>query len=534
MNSHTNARQLNKMKMMGTKIFPALLFCFIFDCTVPANSQSAGEQIIIRTTAAPNPVMKRLAANPLLRIGIYVPENKEASFRTIHCTLNPSAIPDIQKLELYFTDVEPLFSSTNLIATPTPKISFDIPVQLNLQPGWHYLWFSAVLKEQADIDHRISLQVRALSDASGKKQLVKQDVPGYTHPLGIALRKAGDDSVHTYRIPGLTTTNKGTIIAVYDIRYNNSGDLPGNIDVGMSRSEDGGKTWQPMKIIMDMGEPQANNGIGDPSILFDPVTKKIFVAALWSKGNRSIAGSEPGLSPDTTGQFVLVSSDDDGLTWSEPYNITAQVKNPLWHIYFQGPGNGIAMQDGTLVFPSQYWDESRKPGIPHASIIYSKDHGKTWTSGVGAKSNTTESQVVETAPGTLLLNMRDNRGSFRSVSTTKDLGKHWVEHISSYHALPDPVCMAGLISAKVKVKGVLKEVLFFSNCNSSSARLNTTVKASLDFGKTWLPAHQLLVDERRSYGYSTMTRIDDHTIGLLYEGTRDLYFMRIPVKDIIH
>jgi sialidase-1 len=142
--------------------------------------------------------------------------------------------------------------------------------------------------------------------------------------------------------------------------------------------------------------------------------------------------------------------------------------------------------------------------------------------------------VVETTPGILMLNMRDNRGSFRSVSTTRDLGKHWVEHISSYHALPDPVCMAGLISAKVKVKGVMKEVLFFSNCNSSSARLNTTVKASLDFGKTWLPAHQLLVDERRSYGYSTMTRIDDHTIGLLYEGTRDLYFMRIPVKDIIH
>jgi sialidase-1 len=522
------------MKMTITKIFPALLVCFFFGCTLPVNSQAVRDQISIRVTPAHNPVLKRLPANPLLRIGIYVPENKEASFRNIHCTLNPSAISDIQKLEIFFTDSEPLFATANLIATPGPKVSFDIPVQLNLQSGWHYLWFSATLKDQADIDHVIALQVLALTDGSGKKQFVKQDTPGFANPLGIALRKAGDDSVHTYRIPGLTTTDRGTLIAVYDIRYQNSGDLPGNIDVGMSRSEDGGKTWQPMRIIMDMGEPQANNGIGDPSILFDPVTKKIFVAALWSKGNRSIAGSEPGLSPDTSGQCVLVSSDDDGRTWSAPYNITAQVKNPSWHIYFQGPGNGIAMQDGTLVFPSQYWDESRKPGIPHASIIYSKDHGKTWTSGLGARSNTTESQVVETDPGTLMLNMRDNRGSFRSVSTTRDLGKHWVEHISSYHALPDPVCMAGLIKAKVNVKAVMKEVLFFSNCNSSTGRFNTTVKASPDLGKTWLPANQLLLDERRSYGYSTLTRIDDHTIGLLYEGTRDLYFMRIPVKNIIH
>ena len=276
-----------------------------------------------------------------------------------------------------------------------------------------------------------------------------------------------------------------------------------------------------------------NNGIGDPSILFDPVTKKIWVAALWSKGNRSIAGSEPGLSPDTTGQFVLVSSDDDGLTWSEPVSITSQVKNPIWHLYFNGPGNGIAMQNGTLVFASQYWDETRKPGMPHSSIIYSDDHGKTWKSGIGAKSNTTEAQVVETTPGTLMLNMRDNRGSFRSVATTKDFGQTWTEHATSYNALQDPVCMASIIKAKVNVKGQLKDVLFFSNVNSSTARINMTIKASLDLGETWLPANELLLDERRSFGYSALTKIDDNTIGILYEGSRDLYFVRIPVKDII-
>jgi sialidase-1 len=251
---------------------------------------------------------------------------------------------------------------------------------------------------------------------------------------------------------------------------------------------------------------------------------------LWSKGNRSIAGSKPGLSPDETGQFVLVSSDDDGLTWSEPYSITEQIKNPAWNIYFNGPGNGIAMQDGKLVFPSQYWDEK---GMPHSAIIYSDDHGASWKSGTGAKSNTTESQVVETTPGTLMLNMRDNRGRFRSVATTTDLGSSWVEHHTSYSALPDPVCMGSLIKAKVNTKNGLQEVLFFSNPDTPSGRYNMTLKASLDLGETWQQASELLLDERGTYGYSALTKIDDNTIGILYEGVKDLYFVRIPVQEVI-
>jgi sialidase-1 len=520
------------MKLMKNMLLCSLLL--IYSSAKPQKiDRNSG--VMITETVPANPVLKGLEANPLVRVSVYVPAGTSpVNYRSLQGSLNKEALNAIEKLDVYFTDSEPLFAATNPVSSFRPTAtSFSIPLDLTLKPGMHHIWISATLKPSADIDTRIDFHAKKMTDASAKSYPVKEDRSGAAKPFGIAIRKANDDGVHTYRIPGIAATDKGTLLAVYDIRYKHSGDLPANIDVGLSRSTDGGKTWEPMKIIMDMGAPHENNGVGDPAILFDPVTKKIWVAALWSKGNRSIAGSEPGLSADTTGQFVLVSSDDDGRTWSQPYSITNQIKDPKWHLYFNGPGNGIAMANGTLVFPSQYWDESRKPGIPHAALIFSEDHGKSWKSGSGAKSNTTESQIVETTAGTLMLNMRDNRGGFRSVATTTDLGTTWVEHHTSFNALPDPVCMASFIKARVKVKGHLKDVLFFSNPNTTSGRYNLTIKASTDLGESWQPEHELLLDDRKSFGYSALTRIDDETIGILYEGSRDLYFVRVPVSEIL-
>jgi len=481
------------------------------------------------------PILKGVNDNAAQRINIYTTKTA-ADLKNILLEVDAQSAVMIQEINIYATGSEPLFSKKILAGTTSAVSSRTlIPLSSKIHPGFNYLWVCLSLKESSPIDQPVSYKIKdvILSDNRG---IVPPEVSQKKSEwlTGSCLRKPGDDDVHTYRIPGITITDKKTLIAVYDIRYKHSGDLPADIDVGMSRSTDGGRSWEPMKAIMSMGSIGQNSGIGDPAILFDPVKKRIWVAALWSKGNRSIAGSEPGLSPDTTGQFVLAYSDDDGQSWSKPINITSQVKNPIWHLYFQGPGNGIVMQDGTLVFPSQYWDESKKPGIPHSSIIYSKDHGHTWHSGTGAKYNTTESQVVETNKGVLMLNMRDNRGSYRSVATTKDLGKTWTEHPSSYNALPDPVCMASLIKGKAKVHNTFREVLFFSNMNSSNARQDLTIKASLDMGLSWHNKNQRLIDERKSFGYSSLVQIDEHTVGLLYEGVRSLNFVRVPIKTIIH
>ena len=93
------------------------------------------------------------------------------------------------------------------------------------------------------------------------------------------------------------------------------------------------------------------------------------------------------------------------------------------------------MEDGTLVFAAQFIDSER---VPHACIIYSKDHGKSWHISAPARTNTTKAQIAEIAPGTLMLNMRDNRGGSRAValllrSEERRVGKECRSRWSPYH-----------------------------------------------------------------------------------------------------
>jgi len=252
------------------------------------------------------------------------------------------------------------------------------------------------------------------------------------------------------------------------------------------------------------------------------------------------------MSPEETGQFILAKSTDDGLTWSQPINITSQIKDPAWQLLLQGPGRGITMTDGTLVFPAQFKADLGTKSLDggqftcHSTIVYSNDQGNTWQIGTGAKSNTTEAQVVELADGSLMLNMRDDRNrtdkgetNGRAVSVTTDLGKTWIKHASSNSALQEPNCMASIISADLEINGKMQQVLFFSNPDSKTERSHMTIKASLDGGLTWSQAYQVELNSEAGYGYSCMSMVDNKTIGILYEGVKDLYFQKVSVIDLL-
>ena len=409
--------------------------------------------------------------------------------------------------------------------------------QQKLYPGVNYFWVSVEMNPNTSLTSTLSATVEG-AKADGQTLPVKAVSAPMKRYMGIGVRHAGDDGSNAFRIPGLVTTNKGTLLGVYDVRYNNSNDLQEHVDIGLSRSTDGGKTWEKMRLPLSFGEtgdmPKAQNGVGDPSILVDTKTNTIWIVAAWTHGmgnQRAWVSSHPGMDMYHTAQLVMAKSTDDGKTWSAPINITDQVKKPEWHFLLQGPGRGITMQDGTLVFPIQYIGKDR---IPNAGIMYSKDRGETWHIHNHARTNTTESQVVEVEPGVLMLNMRDNRGGSRAVYTTTDLGRTWKEHVSSRTALQEPVCMASLISVKAKDNVTGKDLLIFSNPNSTSRRNHITIKISTDGGETWLPEHQLMIDEGDSWGYSCLTMVDKETVGILYESSMaHMLFQKVKLSEIM-
>lgn len=525
------------------KIMQLFFICFII-CSCRKNLTEfadAGGSVEFKQPKLP--VLTFKENNKILEIKVDVPKELESvSVESLSFNFTGSSnISDIESVEMWYADSLIHFSKAESLGKQSVLEGVLIIEKTQpLKSGENYFWLSAELKKEAKLSNKIGVVCTSIKLSNG--ETVEPNAKSVSNPqrIGIALLQKNQNNVHTYRIPGLATTNKGTLIGVYDNRYKQGADLQGDIDVGMSRSTDGGNTWEPMKPIMDMGEfggrPQDENGIGDPSILVDRSNNTIWVAGVWAHGHpgkRNWFASKQGIKPKTTSQFVLVKSEDDGVTWSNPINITPQIKDKDWFLLLQGPGKGITLNDGTLVFPAQFKDENE---MPHSTIIYSKDHGQTWKIGTGAKSNTTEAQVVELTDGSLMLNMRDNRNRNskdslhgRSIAITDDLGETWTEHPTSRKALQESTCMASLISFNHPEKG---QVLFFSNPNTTKGRSNITIKTSFDQGETWPIENQLELYEDRCYGYSCMTVIDENHIGILYEGNAELYFEKISINEL--
>ncbi len=311
----------------------------------------------------------------------------------------------------------------------------------------------------------------------------------------------GENGVHTYRIPALIETRKGTLLAACDARHENSRDLPGRISLVMRRSSDRGRTWSAAETIRKVPE----GGVGDPSFLLDRKTGRIWCFHAYGPPGIGTPTAKPGAvtGPDTL-QVHAITSDDDGVTWSKLIDLTPQIKDPAWQAIFATSGTHFQTSRARFLVPIVVFDPNKSLTSRNA---YSDDNGKTWKIGSAIAPGTDESKVIELADGTVLQNMRN--GKTRSVARSKDGGITF-DNLNAHDAgLIDPTCNAGL--ARYRHGG--KDVLLFTNA-ASAKRENLTVKLSRDGGRTWPESRTLHAGPA---AYSTVLPLRDGTIAVLYE-----------------
>jgi sialidase-1 len=338
---------------------------------------------------------------------------------------------------------------------------------------------------------------------------------------------SGEGGYHTYRIPSVIKAANGALLAFCEGRKSAGGDS-GDIDLLLKRSTDGGRTWGATQVVWD----DATNTCGNPCPVLDEATGTLWLLLTHNLGTdheKQIAAR----TAQGTRTVWVASSKDHGATWTKPVEITSATKRPEWTWYATGPGVGIQIKHGPhagrLVIPCDhnYDDADEKKHLSGSHAIYSDDHGATWQLGAPIKPRMNECQVAELfdGRGTLLMNMRSNRGlNQRGVATSRDGGATW-SAIGDAAQLLEPVCQASL------VRHDATKQLLFSN-PAAKTRINLTVRASADDGQTW---RDVAVLHAGPAAYSSLVALDATHAGCLYErGEKRAYekitFARFGVK----
>jgi len=333
---------------------------------------------------------------------------------------------------------------------------------------------------------------------------------------------AGQDGVHTYRIPAIIVAPSGALLVFCEARKESLNDASPT-DMVLKRSLDGGATWLPMQTLV---RGQGTEAIMNPVAVADEITGEVLL--LCGSTDRATRGEHR--------RLLLLRSADNGETWSDAEDITNGIPDHDY-TFVPGPGCGVRTRTGRLIMPGYSGEGVESTEVGYRSrVLYSDDHGRNWRLGQPVSGHTNESQVVELADGRVMLNMRQGAGQCcRAVALSADGGETWGA-VTFDRALNECPCQASIIRyGSAETDGQSR--LIFANPDNVGERFGVertrmTVRVSYDEAQTW-PVKQLVHAGPSSY--SGLVRLSDGDVGLVFEGGEQhrrewIRFVRLPLQ----